>query len=152
MLRKLKDKEKRSWKEFILNLAEYYQKTKEGSENVPKESLLVPYVAQARALSEIGKLMIEKEDDYIIDNKYYVASLLPLLISGEEVPESELVDLYVMVTNLVLSYLRDKHETDETLRLVFEYVRIAIIRALKDDISTFSRFMNEVCKELGKLA
>jgi len=150
--RLVKIKGTKSWRNFLLELIDFYQKAKEGSESVPKESLLVPYKVQARALSEIGKLMIEKEDEYVIDNKYYVASLLPLLISGEKVLEDELVDLYVMVTNLVLGYLRDKYEKDETLRLVFEYVRVAIIKALKDDIVTFSRFMKEVCKELGKLA
>jgi len=149
--RLVKAKGTKPWRNFLLELVDFYQKAKEGFESVPKESLLVPYKIQARALSEIGKLMIEKEDEYVIDNKYYVASLLPLLISGEKVPEGELVDLYIMIANLVLSYLKDKHEKDETLRFVFEYIRVAIVRALRNDIASFSRLMKEVCRELGEL-
>lgn len=141
----------KSWKDFVLFLVDYYLKSKSKEEMVTKESLITPYKLQAKALAEIGKLITRRDQEgYKYDNDFYLASLLPLVVIGEQVDDKELIELYVLVVNLVFEHLRGKYkEKNETMYFLLEYLRTAIIRELVDDTPGFYRLMKEVCDKLG---
>jgi len=142
---------KKNWKDLLLYLADYYLKSESDTYLVSKDKLKEPYRLQARALSEIGKLMIEREDDFVIDDRLYVASLFPLLVVGEKVEEDELIRSYILMTNYVFDYLKKKHKGVEPIRLIFEYIRVATIKALQGDIAISLRLLKEMAEELRKL-
>jgi len=142
----------KNWKDFVMFLAEYYLKSKLKDEMVMKESLITPYKLQAKALAEIGKLMMTNDTEFLIGKEFYLATLLPLLVVGDEVDEKELIELHVLTTNLIFEYLKKRYKDGNKLMyLVMEYLRIAIIRELRGDTTTFYRFMREICRELGEL-
>lgn len=145
-LRKIKERYKKTWKEFILELAEEIYSKGE----IPKESLKKAYLAQARALAELGKLLIKQEEDFDIDDEAYLVSLLPLLIFGERISEDDLVKLGILVTNVVFNHLQEKYKNDEKLWFILEHMRVAIIRALKGDLTTYVKLMKEACKGLDE--
>ena len=140
----------RSWRDFLLSLARFYVKSQRESEHVDKDALLAPYKAQSRALMELGKLMIEEENGYRYKADFYLASLIPLLVSGEDVADEDLVDAFVLVTNLVFKHLKKKHD-DSKMFAIFEYLRVALVRELRGDTEVFKHFIKETCKELHRL-
>jgi len=141
----------KSWREFILSLADFRERVEKESDYVAKDSLKEPYINMAKALSDIGKLMMQEEDGFRLNANFYLASLLPLLVSGVELDQKDLIDLYILVTNLVFEHLKKKYRDDDKRFVTFEYLRIAIIRELKGDTATFKRFLKEVCKGLDAL-
>jgi len=147
-LKKLKGN--KTWRDFIFELVNFKQKAEKESDYISKTSLKTPYIAMAKALNELGKLMIEEEEDFRFDTEFYLASLLPLLVSGEKIDEDDLKALYVLVTNLVFEYIKKRYRGDRRRFAIFEYLRVAIIRELKGDTETFGRFLREVCKEIGE--
>jgi len=143
----------KSWHDFLLTLADTYIKVREESELIPKDSLKGPYKMQAKALAEVGKLMMNNTTEFLIGKEFYLAALLPLLVIGEEVGEKELAELYVLTTNLIFEYLKKRYKDyNKLMYLVMEYLRIAIVRELRGDTTTFYRFMREVCRALGELS
>jgi len=142
---------KKNWKDLLLYLADYYLKSESDTYYIPKDKLEEPYRLQAKALSEIGKLMVEKEDELIIDDHLYLASLFPLVAVGEEIKDDELVRLYILMTNYVFEYLEKDYENIESIRLIFEYMRVATIKALQGDVAISLRLLKEMAEELGKL-
>ena len=142
----------KSWHDFIIMLADTYIKMQQENEFIPKDSLKTPYKIQAKALAELGKLMMTNDTEFLIGKEFYLAALLPLLVIGDEVNEKELIELHVLTTNLIFEYLKKRYKDGNKLMyLVMEYLRIAIIRELRGDTTTFYRFMREICKELGEL-
>ena len=141
----------KNWKDFVMFLAEYYLKSKLKDEMVMKESLITPYKLQAKALAEIGKLIMKESEKEDID--FYLASLLPLVIVGEDVDEKDLLGLFVLVINVVFKYLQDKYrDSDERKFSILEYMRVATIRELKGDATTFWRLIEEMCDGLRKFS
>ena len=149
----LKNKLGKNWKDFVLFLVDYYLKSELKSEMVMKDSLVIPYKLQAKALSEIGKLLIHRDqENYEYNVDFYLASLLPLVVSGERVGDEDLMKLYVLVVNLVFNHLKDKYkEKNDMLYFLFEYLRTAVIRELRGDTPGFYRLMKEVCNKLREL-
>ena len=140
----------RPWRDFLLNLARFYVKSQRENECVNKVALLTPYKAQSRALMELGKLIIEEENGYQSKMDFYLASLIPLLVSGEDVADEDLIDAFVLVTNLVFKHLKKRH-SDSKMFAIFEYLRVAIVRELRGDTEVFMHFIKETCKELHRL-
>jgi len=141
----------KSWKDFVLFLADYYLKSNLKEEVILRESLIAPYKMQAKALSEIGKLIMKGTDDRE-SSKFYIASLLPLLVLEEDVSERDLIELFTLVVNVVYEYLKDKYrEKDERKFSVLEYMRVATIRELRGDTTAFWRLVEKMCKGLGEL-
>ena len=142
----------KSWREFILNLVDYYLESQKRTNQLPKGVLKEPYKFQARALSEIGKLMIEEEEGYRYNDEPYLASLLPLLVIGEKIEEGDLSEFYVFITNFLFSYLREKYKDVDKMQSLFEYLRVAIIRDLKGDAEASKRFFREFCNMLREFS
>jgi len=141
----------KNWKDFVMFLAEYYLKSKLKDEMIMKDSLMTPYKLQAKALTEIGKLMMKDSEKENTD--FYLASLLPLVIAGENVDENDLLELFILVINIVFKYLQDKYrDSDERKFSVLEYMRVATIRELKGDTSNFWRLIEEMCANLRKFS
>ena len=142
-----------SWHYFLVSLANV--RTKECSKNdiVSRDSLKNLYRMQAKVLSEIGKLMAHKDQEgYAYNTNFYLASVLPLIVVGEDVGSEDLMGLYVLVINLVFEYLKERYrEKNETLYFLFEYLRTAVIRELRGDTIGFYRLMKEVCSKLSEL-
>ena len=150
LLKKLKGN--KTWRDFIFELVEFKQRIEGGKEEISKNSLKDPYRKVAEALSELAKLMVWEEEGIKQNEEFYFASLLPLLVSGGKVEEGELSEFYIFITNLLFNYIRDKYKDFEKAQLMFEYMRVAIIRELRGDIKASKRLLEEVCKVLGKLS
>ena len=142
----------KSWREFILNLVDYYLESQKRTNQLPKGTLKEPYKHQARALNEIGKLMIEEEEGYRYNDEPYLASLLPLLVIGEKIDERDLSEFYIFITNLLFGYLREKYKNVSKMQSLFEYLRVAIIRDLKGDADASKRFFKEFCNMLREFS
>ena len=150
-LQTLKNMIGKNWKDFVLFLADYYLKSNLKEEVILKDSLITPYKMQAKALSEIGKLIMKGAEDRE-SSKFYLASLLPLLVLEEDVGERDLIELFTLVVNLVYEYLKDKYRgKDERKFSTLEYMRVATIRELRGDTTAFWRLIEEMCEGLREL-
>ena len=149
ILRQLKGN--KTWRDFIFELVEFKQKAEKEKELIARTALKDSYLNVAKGLNELGKLISYEEEGYKFNEEFYLASLLPLIVSGEEVDENDLLDLYVLVTNLVLNYLKNKYR-DSKMYVIFEYLRVALIRELKGDSLNSSKFLKEMCRALGELS
>ena len=140
----------KTWRDFIFELVEFKQNVERENKYIARGSLKESYHNIAKGLNEIGKLIMYEEEGLRVESEHYLASLLPLLISGENVNEKDLIDLYIFMTNLVFRYLKDKYK-DSDMFPIFEYLRVAIVRELRGDTEVFVRFLGEMCNELKRL-
>ena len=140
----------KTWRDFIFELVEFKQKVERENKYVARDSLKGSYHNIAKGLNEIGRLIMYEEEGLRVESEHYLASLLPLLISGENVNEKDLIDLYIFITNLVFKHLKDKYK-DSDMFPIFEYLRVAIVRELRGDTEVFVRFLGEMCSELKRL-
>ena len=150
LLKKLKGN--KTWRDFIFELVEFKRRAESKEKQIAKDSLKDPYRSFARGLNELAKLMMWEEEGIKQNEEFYLASLLPLLVSGEKVEEGDLSEFYVFIANLLFNHIRDKYKGLEKAQLMFEYLRVAIIRELKGDIEASKRLLKEVCKVLGELS
>lgn len=143
-LKRLKDSLRLNWKELFLKLAEEY----EGPSGSCINDLKFLYKSVAKLLSQIGKMASSEE----VDNELYLASLFPLIVIGEEVEEKEIEELIILLINDILTRLKVKYrEVNANLYLLFETLRIALIRELRGDTANFIKFMRTLCENLKRL-
>jgi predicted CopG family antitoxin len=137
-----------TWKDFVFQLLEFKQKMEQEGEFVPRDSLKEPYVDAARLLYKLGKMLSIEQEGISWNNDYQIAALLPLIVSGVDVPEDEMVELYVFITNIVLDFLKKRHGEDEMWWSLLEYLRIALIKLIKGDRRSALKAFKEACQAL----
>jgi len=141
-------KDNKTWRDFIFDLVEFKQKMEQEGEFVPRDSLKEPYVDAARLLYKLGKMLSIEQEGISWNNDYQIAALLPLIVSGVDVPEDEMVELYIFITNIVLDFLKKRHGEDEMWWSLLEYLRIALIKLIKGDRRSALKAFKEACQAL----
>ena len=127
--RLLKEKGRRTWKEFLFDLLELKRKVTEEGELITKNALKEPYLDLAKTLRKLGSLIkiVYEERDYKYreDWEYEAAALLPLFVAGEKLNEEEKRELGVVAINALWQILDELYPShSEELKWLAQALRM----------------------------